>query len=254
MNKKICLAACLTAFVFFEQPLLSDPAYVFLPEGNMSCSVEVTPSKPTVDSAKPQKTKAINETNAVADKIPLPRLGMKSIEITRVGKLRRDSITWWDGHTSETWYLLDVGLILVEQAHIIQEVRTSTQGQDRNGLVPKLLDLDQASLSWIKPENYKGEESLNGKKNYHYRTVITIPGPPMSDPKTGKEIPGEPIHLIYQAWLNPKTLQPIALDDGDQNYTLTFSSTPPTEHLELPERFKKDLQEYRNAHIVPRHL
>jgi hypothetical protein len=171
---------------------------------------------------------------------------LQSVEITRIGKLQRDEMTWSDGKKTEAWTLLDLGLTLAEKvvssSSFIYELLKGSPF--RNAFCPTLLDLDEASVTWINPQSFTGNTDLEGKPTLHYQTKMSLPAPN-----------GPPRNVIYQAWIDAKTLKPLALDDGDALYALTFSVSPAsTGPLILPDRFKKNLQEYENANAKIRHL
>ena len=207
---------------------------VVLPTGDLSCSVEVS---------KKQSSGSSQQTASASSGGGAP--SMKHVDITRVGNLRRDIITWSDGNTTETWRVPDLGVSLVEvfyPARCIYDVRA---GSVMGGLfLRRVLDLDPASVDWITSSSLVGKEDRNGKPTIHYRGTVLIP--------SGS--PGiAPYHSFYEAWVDAQTLVPVAFDDGDNIYELTFNA-PPTNPLVLPERFRKDLHQYQSAHALARHL
>jgi len=240
MSKKSLLLSCLGWILFGTSALFANPL-VNLPSGNMACTVAITahlnspapdPSMPDVqDVSAPSKDTGTN--------------AMKAADIIRVGKLQRNIITWSSGTTSEAWTLIDTGLTLAEKAtgptKFIYELPKASP--TRNSISPTILDLDADSVTWIFPRSLIGKTAYKGKPSLHYQRGISLPaaiGPPRT--------------VLYQAWIDPKTLVPIAFDDGDALYELTFSKDPPTQPLVLPDRFQKELQEYENANAVIRHL
>jgi hypothetical protein len=234
MNKSSRLL--ILSWITFSSPLLqADPALV-IPPGNLSCSVVVTNHAgapvPLLPSSAP-----------VPPRKPGLRPSMTAATIERVGGLQHTIFSWSNGSNSEMWILLDKDLALLEDASgqgksIFELPRGSAV---RKVLSPPMLDLDAESLAWINSQNLTGKAAYKGKSSLHYQATQAL----------YNFIP--PRQVLYQAWIDPKTLLPLAMDDGDNLYELTFAA-PPSEPLVLPDRFKKNLQEYYNANAVPRHL
>jgi hypothetical protein len=233
---KSSLPLFLLGWIIFSSPLLkADPAVV-IPAGDLACSVVVTnhAGSPPPDGTNPAPPPA---------KTPTVRPIMTTATIVRVGRMQQDTFTWSNGTTSESWTLLDMGLTLLEDptgpANQIYELPNGSAV--RKVLSPPVLDLDAASVAWINSSHLTGKTTHDGKPAIHYQATEAL----------YNFVP--PKNVLYQAWVDPKTLAPLAFDDGDCLYELTFSA-PPTQPLLLPDRFKKDLNEYLNANATPRHL
>jgi hypothetical protein len=217
-------------------PLLNADPAVVIPAGDLACSVVITnhAGSPPPDGTNPAPPPA--KTSTV-------RPMMTAATIVRVGRMQQDTFTWSNGTTSESWTLLDTGLTLLEDptgpAKSIYELPRGSAV--RKVLSPPVLALDAASLDWINSSHLTGKTAHDGKPAIHYQAIEALYNfvPPKS--------------VLYQAWIDPKTLAPLAFDDGDRLYELTFSA-PPAQPLVLPDRFKKDLNEYLNANAKPRHL
>jgi len=244
MSKMRRLLSCLGLVLLGSRALFADPL-VALPSGDMACSVAITAHAGTAipDPAKPPVTGAPGPAGSAKPATGAPV--MKTDEIVQVKKLRRDIFTWSNGETSETWTIIDSGMTMAEKtvgpSKFIYEM--SRGSVIRNVVCPTMLDLDAASTTWISPQSFTGKADHGGKASLHYQARISLPMPA-----------GPPRTVLYQAWIDPKTFVPIALDDGDALYELTFAPQKPTEPLVLPVRFQKDLQQYQNANATIRHL
>ena len=227
------------AVVFFSawlglgSALLPADSLVNLPTGTMSCTVTATAH--------------FNEAPADAppgQPPPKVRIAETAVQVDRTGNLQRSVATWNDGNTVESWMHLDSGMTQVERFRGQTILDLPKNSGARVGI--PLLDFTPESVAWISPHTRTAKVPIdfNGKPAMHYQTVVEIP----------QEGSLPPIRLTYQAWIDPKTLVPLAYDDGDYLYLLTFAKTAPTEPLVLPDRFKRDLQGYLNANAPVHHL
>jgi hypothetical protein len=220
-NRNLAVFAALAfGFVSAASVARSQPAespLVVLPQGDFSCLAEVTShiATPKPDPAHPNQHFAALR---------------KEIAITRIGAVRRDVTTWTDGSVSELWSLDDQGVTLWQTNGPGRAVYLF-RGPRRDELTVKLLRLDAASVAWIKKQNLVGNE----EGTLHYQAIVTLPE---SGPK--------PRTAIYQAWIDPKTLQLKKLDDGDNLYTLTVSPDRPAGPLVMPP----DIQAEYNRWVV----
>jgi|GEM_PF-5765115 len=255
------------SLVACPQALMADSEYVSLPQGDMACSVIVTPTqlppdeekkeKSETDKPKPEAEKGKTDANAPK---PQPRPDvLKTVEITRIGKMRHDILTAEDGSTFENWYDYVNGLLAhgkLNGSSISSPIVISLGAHvdDYVGaFAPKILDLTDDSLSWVNQQAFKGKTLINGKTAFRYQKTYKVGGTVISDPKTGalKMIGGDLI--TFQAWIDPKTKVPIALDDSQWNYVLTFSAPVSTTPLVLPAVYKKIIQAHIEATVVPKH-
>jgi hypothetical protein len=225
MNKGYLLLPFI-ASISLNSSAFADPL-VALPASSIACSVDLTAS------ASPSGAP------------PAPTGRIKHIEITRDGDLQRDIVTWSDGSSSETWRIFDVRLLVADNKASANSVNVyALDSSQAAGFTPRILALNLRSFSWISPGRLVGKENKDGKEVFRYRAPVLVPGFLPRDP---------PRQVIYQAWIDAKTLIPVALDDSDDTYKLAFSA-PPTEPLILPERFKKIVDYYTRANAVAGHL
>jgi hypothetical protein len=233
MNKHLLLRAVLF-LLSSTLPLLQADPLVALPAGSMSCSVAVTPHTDT-------KSNTISETDKTATAHGIPSI--TTVQITRTGKLQQALVAWSDGQASEAWSQVEVGVTFVEKAtdganFIYDFPRGSPL---RNHFFPLILDLDAVSLNWINQQNFTGPIPFQGRGALHYQKNVVMPD--TEPPRT----------VRYQAWVDPKTLKLLALDDGDALYRVTISDSSPSAPLVLPARFQSELQRYVAVNAKPVH-
>jgi hypothetical protein len=226
MNKMHLLPFCAASF-FVAFPVMADPLVV-IPAGRVACSVELTPSK-LGDGSKDEQGQRF-----------------KHIDVVRDGNFQRDIVTGSSGAPGEVWRALDVHLLVAGK---VSDGNTSFNIYPlgscfADDFTPRILNLDIASFSWIAPSSFVAKESKEGKETFHYRAPVSIPGKLPVDP---------PRQVFYDAWIEVKSLLPIALDDSEYHYVLTFSPTPALA-LVLPDRFKKRLLYYERANAMARPL
>lgn len=229
MNKFLLVSACLGWIAFSCPPLMAEPSQalepkgplVKLPQGNFSCTVAVTPHvirKP--DPAHPEWRYS-----------PV----VKKIVITKVGNIRRDTIVWSDNTLTQLWNITDKGVSLEEKMFGARKNIYVLLGDLRDQACPPLLHFDAESVSWI-TEKAQGADS-NPDTAFHYQANMVLPSIPPSPPR----------NVLYQAWIDPKTLLPLKFDDGDALYVLTFSGDAPTGPLVLPGDVQTELAHWQNA-------
>lgn len=227
MNKHRSLVATLGfAWLIFCSPCLAANPLVVFPQGDFSCTVDVTPRDiPKPDPAHPERRYA-----------PV----LQKIAITQVGKVRRDISTWSDGSTSQVWSLAEKGVSLFESNAKGKDVYL-LRGERRHNVCPRLLRFDAESVSWISEKTLDKQPTGDGKF-LHYQSKVVIA-------EANGPIPAET--ATYQAWIDPKTLLPLRLDDGAALYSLTFSSDSPAEPLVMPANIQAELDRWLKA-SVPR--
>lgn len=179
-----------------------------------------------------------------APAVPPPQMVIKTVAITRVDGLQRDTITWSTGTTTDTWLLTDTGMMLSEAMSGSSKfiVELTKDDPTRKFSCPIALQMDADSMAWITPQTFTGKASFHGKPALHYQASMPI----------GMGL--KPTMGLWQAWIDEKTLAPLAFDDSNSLYEVTFDDTPPTERLTLPAQFETDLQKYYNANAKPVHL
>ncbi len=211
----------------------NDPP-VIAPPDNFACSVAVTFHGILAKDAAPGAM-----TTPADSKIPT----VKSDTITQTGNLRRDVLTWSDGTTSEAWTMVSTGFTMLEKAAGTTKgiYKMPKKSSMRALLFPTILDMDTASLTWLNPSSFVDKNGLKGRNGSHYQSHGFL----------YNFVPAKSVAI--QAWVDAKSFIPFAFDDGQCLYELTFTS-PPTEPLVLPDRFKEDMEYYQRANGTIKHL
>jgi len=228
MSRTLCFH--LFAGILFSgaPPLAANPLVTF-PSGDFTCTVAVTPHEiPKPDPAHPERRYS-----------PV----LKTVTITRVGTIRRDTSSWSDGKVSVLWDLADMKLALQESRNSGKDVYL-LRGYLRDRACPRLLHFDDKSVSWITVKANK-EQSEGGEKPSHYRATVVV-----------QEAEGDTpaVSATYQAWIDPKTLLPQKFDDGEALYVLTFSKEPPIGPLVIPANIQHEIDRYQAAYAPHPHL
>jgi hypothetical protein len=152
---------------------------------------------------------------------------MKSMEVTRIGKLQQQVTSWSNGQISQNWYFPKNRFTITTNTSDGSAVVIS----DFNGIAPMLLQtgFDPSGFIWIDPKYFKGVESYQGTTCYHYKgTVMKSVG-----------LRGETKAFNLEAWIDKKALLPVALDDGVKLGVFAFDKEAPKGHLVPP----KEIQE-----------
>jgi hypothetical protein len=161
---------------------------------------------------------------------------LKHVEVTQVDKLKKIHLDWSDGTSSEKWTIPGLPVTFV------QNPRTGTVWPQQNGSAMQTssnfgLTYDSFAFAWIKPENLQEKTpiSYQGKQCFHYigSTTYALPGSKPSDEDK------------REAWIDAKTLYPVALDTGSSLTTFTFQDKPPTGPLTPPPEFEKEIAYYK---------
>jgi len=235
MNSKSYLLSCLIGLCL-SSVLRADPLVIF-PNGDFFCGVKVT-AHPPVDRGEKNPDK----------QVPAPELLLKNVEITQVGKLRKDILTYNDGRSSEIWIAAGAGVVLVVADTHQNGAVYPANFKDLDSTGFRLLRLDAASVTWITDKSLAGTVDFKGKKAQHYQAVQII----MTPYDRTMDLPGK--SKLFQAWIDQKTLIPLGFDDGDALYELNFGDKPPVGPLIMPATLEKMMQKYLNATGLPRRL
>ncbi len=152
----------------------------------------------------------------------------KKITITVAGKIRRDSILWSDGKTSELWWTRDKSLALWEHNLADNQV-ILLRGDLINPVCPRLLFLTEESLSWISD---KARVKTKDVGPVQYEATVVV------EPAT---VEAPAISARFKAWVDPQTLLPLKMDDETALYTLKFFPRPKDDPMVMPPRIQEEL-------------
>jgi hypothetical protein len=168
-------------------------------------------AKPGPDSEKPEKGRDI-----------------KNIRIVRKGDLRRDSVTWTDGTSTEYWWSKGAEIA------VFQTDKSGPVHAMRGGLMDARR-LDESLFAWVGSATLKEPQEFLGRKCLYFETRV-----PLVDDETE----------LYQAWLDAENLRPVAWSNGASLAVFAFESGVPKDVLVMPAEFKKKLERYE-AYIAP---
>jgi hypothetical protein len=216
--------------------------YLDFPNGDLHCSIAVSAHIDATPGAK-AKTEAVAKPAPITPAAdPSARGVITAVDILRVGRLQHTVISWSDDKTSEAWTRLDNGMTILEATDGAGSFYEFQKGsQLGNHFFPLILDLDQASLGWIDKQHFTGQVVFDSEPALHFQKPVT-----MNDAVQARTV-------LYQAWVDPKTLTLLAMDDGAFLYKLTFTTPPPKTTLVIPPRFQAELLHYEAAYAKPVH-
>ena len=219
-RKGITLLLALTgALCAGANDLLASPLAAY-PAGDLVCQIQVNPK----NLPPPQSQTDLRD-------MPI----MTGIRMTRVGSVICYQIQWIGNRTTEAWKDTTSGY------GVRQHPRTGELYVVPGGdLMPATLaGVDQPSIAWIRPEDLVGQVRFENKKCLHYERTMVFP---------------EGGTCVYKAWIDMETGVPLAFEDAEASYKLTFVTDPPPAPIKMPPAFQKELDRYKNAMTPPRHL
>lgn len=174
---------------------------VTFPAGNAAWSVTF----PAGEKSSPQETQGSESAGGGSKKVEGPER-FKKIEIVRMGNMRRDRAIWTSGVEGEFWWSEKAGIVVWKKGN--EDLRAMREGH------LSAQRFDKTSFSWVNESNYRGMKAVGKTQGQYYRMEV-------------KDSWGE--ITVYQAWLDPATRRPLALQVGDAELgTFTFD-------LPLPE-------------------
>jgi hypothetical protein len=162
---------------------------------------------------------------------------MKKLEVTQVGAVQRNVITWMDKAPTERWHL---GQMI---AYNETDDGSATCIPESSTFAMRMLitRCEPASFSFVSPTTYMDTVSYNGMTCYHYKgNVIEARGN------------GITYTWIYEAWIDKATNLPVALDDGRRVGTFTFQKGPPKPPLTPPPDIQEAIDRISVISIPPR--
>lgn len=213
MNKRFLLFLALIAIF---RPVLGapgDPAFVF-PKGNAAWTVDIASESKTLRPVR--------------------------VEVTQVDDLKRTRISWSDGSTSEKWNVPGLP-VTFHQDPKNKAVKARQSGSSMDAVMRFGETYDSFAFEWIRPEFLKEKEpiSYNGVRCYHYVGTSSFMN---SDEKI-------PAVIKKEAWIDEKTLLPVALVTGEGEGSTTtifkFQTNPPTGPLSPPREFSEAINYYK---------
>ena len=158
----------------------------------------------------------------------------QKVEATQDGKFLRNLITYSTGKVRDYWSIVGTNVFMV------QETPTSVtlKNQGPYGFVPYL----PSCFDWVQPGCLQEKAAIfyKSKLCYHYKGLM--PFSPSLGYLTHQGVGGA---VTGEAWIDSKTLLPVALDDGFLLATYEFKPGTPAP-LDLPPGYKSLYDSYKN--------
>lgn len=162
----------------------------------------------------------------------------RKVEVTQVDNVRRTRITWTDGKTTEQWSIPNVPMIFKEypDGSVFPVHAGEREAKDDGLKAPS----DLSAFDWLTSAflQEKDPVSYQGAMCYHYvggasNTVHTSKG--KQEVSRGKQ----------EAWIDSKTLAPVALDTETLHCVFKFLP-PPNGPLAIPPKFQEEIEYYKH--------
>jgi len=235
MNKWIFFGLVLGCLIL---PGAASAQSVNFPTGNCAWTVKMTPFTAS-DEGGATATPAPPAIKALAK--------AATVEVTQVDNLKRIRITWTDGKTSEEWTVPKMPVVFKEDPRNgnVFPVQASTMEMQYER---STMRYDVSAFSWLNAQTLKEQAPITyqGKSCFHYFVAGVSKAPTAKDFAPGGIGYNATVNTpTMEAWIEAKTLLPIALHEGPSLYTFTFPPTPPTDPLVLPAKFKKEVDYYK---------
>jgi hypothetical protein len=153
---------------------------------------------------------------------------LKRIEVAQTDAVRRSIIHWSNNQTRELWSLSKLNVIVTEDP--------SGRALVSGNILAFGDPFNPSNFDWINPAARDGDKPVpyDGKECYHYKGIIKVPDP------SGR---GAPIATPCEAWIDSKTLLPVALLKGEVLGRFSFGALSGS--LEMPEKFRERLTYYK---------
>jgi len=195
---------------------VSAQGLVAFPTGNAAWTVSFTPS-----------SSASAETNSNS-----PQKKPSQIDVTQLNHVKRIQITWTDGTTTEQWAIPPMPVNFEEDPRN-GSIDPNLADSQSEGYIKFAIPCDSRAFRWLTPATLKEKDpiSYEGTLCFHYAG--------QDSPVPGAE--AQP----REAWIDAKTLLPVALDTGTSLAVFTFASKPPTGPLVMPVKFQKAINYYK---------
>jgi hypothetical protein len=204
MNKASIVGLASGVFLFFNIAAVASPSVQF-PTGNAAWTVDITQHYPSIGSKrKPQK-----------------------VDVTQVDNVKKISITWTDGQTTEEWSLPNLPVLFKEYPNggVFSVSTASDEVKEDRANIPS----DAPDFSWISPQSLQEKDpiSYQGKSCFHYK-------------KSTKE-----------AWIDETTLLPVAIENGNTLCVFTFQDKPPLGPLVPSQKVADEIKYYKHIMGFP---
>ena len=207
---------------------------VQFPTGDSAWTVDIT--YPHDAATPPPQPGGINTAVAKA----------KRIEIAQFNNEKKIRVTWTDGHTTEQWTIPNLPVVFKQYPNGI--VFPLSSGDMEHKVDDFNMPADLSAFSWVTPAclEEKGPVSYQGQLCYHYVGTLNAPGMPRGHSKG----PAISSTVRREAWIDCKTMLPVALDTGTSRCVFAFQQ-PPAAPLNMPLKFQEAIASYKHVMGFP---
>ena len=202
-------------------------------EANDSISFPTGPAAWTIEMSDSPNNKAPSKTGSRITKI----------EVTQNDQFRHSLITYSNNQTKEFWSIVGTDLFLTEYSNGVVALNPT----NKFFFVP----FAPSSFDWVQPGLLQGKDPIDyqGKQCFHYKGSMGW-SPSTGAPGMTAAVGGEPMTIIGEAWVDSKTLLPVAFDDGQMLAVFTFLP-PPTTPLVAPAKYLDLYEKYKTVNGIP---
>ncbi len=198
------------------------------PEGNAAWTVDITYPKTSQDNTLAP---------AASGQKPADTRKAQRIEVTQADNIRRIRTIWNIGAPTEEWTIPNQPVIFKEYRNgiVFSIPKGGVEAVSDNFNMPN----DLSSFDWVTPATRKEKEPVNyqGKPCFHYQGTVRTPWPKAPLEKR-------------EAWIDSTTLFPLSFETERIHCVFTLSR-PPDGPLVVPEKFKKEIADYKHVMGYP---
>ncbi len=162
---------------------------------------------------------------------------MKKIDVTKVDGVSRFLITWANGKTTERWTFGQQTLAIATDTHDGSPSFLSNEDVALGGEFA--VAFDAAAFKWLSEGQLKGSVTFKDRQCRHYEGTVVV----SHQINTAGEVKTVQVTLHCQAWIDEKTLLPVAFFDGVRLGVFTFLP-PPAGPLKAPPAIQKAIEQY----------
>jgi hypothetical protein len=235
MNKRY--GASLTVAVFLLLPIAASAGpFVTFPTGDAAWSVNITYTNSSVSNAPPVSPPSSDGPPPAYTQNAAASRKATKVEVTLLNNVKRTVITWSDAKTSERWTIPNLPVVF-EGDPRDDSIASVRDGGSRQIFDSFSLSCDEDAFSWLKPEFLQGKTpvSYQDKQCFHYLGSVALPG----------VFGNNHISVKREAWIDSKTLLPVALRMEMSLSVFIFQEKPPVGPLVLPPKYKKAVDYYK---------
>jgi hypothetical protein len=252
MNRPLLLLLLLSgSLLWAEPPAAPVPKPPYVAQAPANCSWTVRIASKTEPDTGPVRAEGVTQTSLMPAGATAVRPVLKEIKINKAGQTRQIIQKWSDGKSKECWWLKNICLaeMQTEDGHtevvaLNGEMQGAYQVNTAALLTASVSGADYSKgdfpeLSWIQAGMFVGVGSP--KENPYFVFRSNGISAEHKAPTQGLSNAG----MVNEARIDVSTKLPISFSDGTNVRNYTFSDGAAA--LQLPERFGKAVQKYKEA-------